>query len=369
MLRAALSRAIACGFAALLFALPSWAAESSNMKLAGYHDLQARTAYQPIVQRQGERWIAYVGHHGDNKSNPLTGKMEDNGTSILDVTDVKHPQYLAHIPGEVGKAEQGGSQMARVCSGDQLPKGIKGKFYLLRPYGNQAHEIWDTTDPAHPQLLTTVVRGLRGTHKSWWECDTGIAYLVSGEPQWRTNRMTQIYDLSDPAKPVFIRSFGLVGQEPGASGPTPITLHGPISTGPKGNRVYFGYGTNKNGVMQIVDRQKLLTGPAAPTDENLLYPQVGQLVLSPKTGAHTTFPMLGLTVPEFAHDRDAKRDFVLIVNESLVNECAEARQMAWIADVTVESKPPSISPNISVLLVPSGIAPNLVADRFVKMPS
>jgi hypothetical protein len=144
--------------------------------------------------------------------------MEDNGTSIVDVTDVKNPQYLAHIPGEVGKAEQGGAQMVRVCSGDDLPKGVKGKYYLLRVFGNQAHEIWDTTDPAKPQLLTTVLRGLKGTHKNWWECDTGIAYLISGEPQWRSTRMTLIYDLSDPAKPVFIRSFGLVGQEPGSTG-------------------------------------------------------------------------------------------------------------------------------------------------------
>jgi hypothetical protein len=155
--------------------------------------------------------------------------------------------------------------------------------------------------------------------------------------------MTQIYDLGDPAKPRFIRDFGLPGQQPDATGPIPEELHGPISTGPAGNRVYFGYGTDKNGVMQIVDRQKLLTGPAAPTDDNLRYPQVGQLVLSPKTGAHTAFPILGLTVSEFSNDRDAKRDFVLIVNESLVNECAEARQMAWIADVTVESKPQIVS--------------------------
>ena len=34
-----------------------------------------------------------------------------------------------------------------------------------------------------------------------------------------------------------------------------------ISTGPQGNRVYFGYGTNKGGVVQIVDREKLLKGP------------------------------------------------------------------------------------------------------------
>src|SRR5258707_4331158 len=124
--------------------------------------------------------------------------------------------------------------------------------------------------------------------------------------------MTQVYDLGDHAKPVFIRNFGLPGQQPDATGPIPEELHGAISTGPTGNRVYFGYGTNKNGVLQIVDRQKLLTGPSAPTDENLLYPQVGQLQLSPNTGAHTAFPIVGLTAPQFANDRDAKRNFALI---------------------------------------------------------
>ena len=56
----------------------------------------------------GARWVAYVGHHGDFVLNPLTRKQEHSGTSILDVTDPKHPRYLAHIPGEEGKAEAGG---------------------------------------------------------------------------------------------------------------------------------------------------------------------------------------------------------------------------------------------------------------------
>ena len=64
------------------------------------------------------------------------------------------------------------------------------------------------------------------------------AYLVSGEPGWKVRRMTQIYDLSDPAHPVFIRDFGLPGQQPGSTGPAPTELHGPMSTGPSGNRVY-----------------------------------------------------------------------------------------------------------------------------------
>jgi hypothetical protein len=66
--------------------------EASNMKLLGWSDLQARSAYQPTVHRQGERWIAYIGHHGGTDDvptplNPMTGQPEPNGTSIIDVTD------------------------------------------------------------------------------------------------------------------------------------------------------------------------------------------------------------------------------------------------------------------------------------------
>ena len=319
-------------------------AEKRNMELVGYSDLQGRTAYQPIIHKQGGRWIAYVGHHGDSVLNPLTGNKEDNGTSILDVTDPKQPKYLAHIPGEAGLAEAGGAQMVRACNGSDLPKGDKSKVYLLRTFGNAAHEIWDVTDPAKPVLLTTIIKGLKGTHKSWWECDTGIAYLVSGIEGWKVRRATQVYDLSDPAKPVFIRNFGLPGQQPGASGTPPADLHGPISTGPKGNRVYFGYGTNKDGVLQIVDREKLLNGPKEPTTENLLYPEVGRLELQPFNGAHTTLPLLGMPLHEFARDaRGATGDFVMIVNEQIVNECRETRQRVWFVDVTAESKPFNVS--------------------------
>ena len=85
--------------------------------------------------------------------NPLTGKNEPNGTSIVDVTDPAHPVYLAHIP--VGTTGNGGAQMNRVCPGSSLP--IKNnKYYLLRSYANSAHEIWDVTDPSHPVGVRTV---------------------------------------------------------------------------------------------------------------------------------------------------------------------------------------------------------------------
>ena len=322
--------------------------EAHNMRLVGHDDLQARSAYQPTIHKQGNRYIAYIGHHGGTDAvpkpiNPITGQAEFNGTSILDVTDAANPKYLKHLPGLEGKYEGGGAQMVRVCDGASLPKGDKSAVYMLRVFGGQAHEIWNVADPADPKLITRIVSG-KDTHKNWWECDTGIAFLVSGEPSWRTRRMTQVYDLSDPARPVKIRDFGLPGQQPGSEGAVPTELHGGISLGPQANRVYFGYGTNKGGVLQIIDRDKLLNGPKEPTPENLRYPVVGQLEMMPITGVHTAFPLGKMRIAEFAKDKaGSERDIVMLVNESILNECTEARQMVWFADVTVESRPMVVS--------------------------
>ena len=339
------------GLAIALVAMPALAQspkvgdppEAKNMRLVGYNDLHARSAYQPTIQKQGDRYIAYIGHHGGTPDvpkpvNKLTGQAEFNGTSIVDVTDPTQPKYLAHIPGLEGTYEQGGAQMVRVCDGKTLPKGDPNKVYLLRVFGGRGHEIWDVTDPAKPALLTRIVMGLKDTHKSFWECDTGIAYLVSGVEGWRVRRMTQVYDLSDPLKPVHIRDFGL----PAKSRARPARCR-PICTaafrpGPQGNRIYFGYGTNKGGVLQIVDREKLLNGPKEPTPENLRYPEIGRLDMPPLNGAHTVFPMMKMPVAEFAKDKDGKvRDFVMIVDER--SATSAPRRGSWCGSSTSPSRP------------------------------
>ena len=188
----------------------AWDQESIwNMKVEGFNDNQGRPIYQPLVVNQNGREILYLGNLGGNLLNPLTGKVEPNGTSIIDVTDVAQPKFLFHIPGPSGPVANAGSQMVRVCSGSVLPHGEKGKWYLLRTFGNvgpdEAHQIWDVTDPAAPKFITTIVSGLSNTHKNWWECDTGIAYLVAGSKAdgWQQSGSAQhlkIYDLSDPAQ-------------------------------------------------------------------------------------------------------------------------------------------------------------------------
>ena len=249
-------------------------ASSLNMKLVGTNDLQARSTYQPTLHKYPHnRYILFAGHHalatqGEGRLpngqllpsfNPLTGKNELNGTSIVDVTRPGNPQYLFHLPVPDGVA--GGAQMVRVCDGNTLPVH-DGKIYMLRTYAGSAHEIWDVTNPSNPVGVRTVAGGnpvigaqtgapgaLAGTHKSWWECDTGIAYIVGRRGNdmadgWGPGNHIFIFDLSNPANPVYLRDWALNGQQPGGETPPHFTatpsIHGPISTGASRRRCRAG---------------------------------------------------------------------------------------------------------------------------------
>ena len=152
------------------------------MRLLGHDALQARTAYQPEIKRQivagEERWIAYVGHHAGESLNTLTGEVEQNGTSIVDVTDPGNAVYLHHLPPIEGSS---GAQMVRVCTGDELPNGGAGRAYLLRA-GASYHQVFDVTDPAAPELLSLVVDDLTGTHKTLVGMRDGHRLFRIGRP-------------------------------------------------------------------------------------------------------------------------------------------------------------------------------------------
>src|SRR5207302_10499911 len=137
---------------------------------------------------------------------------------------------------------------------------------------------------------------------------TWLAYLPASHGAYRASRVTHISDLSNPAKPVFIRAFGLAEQLAGARGYQPGQIHGPLSAWPAKDRVYFGYGTNARGVAQIVERTKLLTGPREPTPENLRFPEVARIDLPQFMGAHTTFPLLGVEIADFRPAEKKLRD-------------------------------------------------------------
>src|SRR5512140_1623006 len=76
----------------------SEAAEALNVRLVGQSDLQGRDALQVVLKGN----FAYVGHHRGEALNPLAGRVEPNGTTILDVSNPGMPRIVKHIPGRKG---------------------------------------------------------------------------------------------------------------------------------------------------------------------------------------------------------------------------------------------------------------------------
>ena len=346
-----------------------------NMQVVGFQDNQGRASSDDgWIENQSGRYIAYMADSPGKALNPQTGKIEDNGTSLIDVTDVAHPRFLSHIPAPSG----GGATHLAVCGGNTLPHAERNHWYLLRHDGQTNQEVWDVTDPAAPKRITVVISGLSGTHHDWWECDTGIAYTISQTPSdgWHESGSHQhiyIYDLSDPAKPVFIRQFGLVGQQPdapvttaqsctNAPGPScyegvtnpPGGVHQIYSAGTNRNRVYLAYGVDFDGVFQILDRKKLLEGCKAPgaspqcatrpTQADLLYPQISYITTNPNQGGHTAIPIFGVPIPEEQEnylDGKAQRwDLMAVTSEETTNDCwGQPWKNPTLLDITDDRAP------------------------------
>ena len=351
-----------------------------NMKVIGFNDAQARPSSDDgWVENQNGRYIVYMASTGGSALNPLTGKVENSGTSLIDATDPKHPVYLANVPTETDK----GAPHVAVCAGNRLPHGEKNHWYMLRHDGPTNWEMWDTTDPSKPVRINMLISDGKATHHAWWECDTGIAYTVfeSKTDGWHTGNHIYIWDLSDPRQPKFIRQFGLPGQQPafksegaascnsapgadcyeGVTDP-PTGTHDIYSTGVAKNRVYVGYGSSANGIAQILDRQKLLDGckvsadpkncPDNPSQADLLYPQISYMTMNPEDGAHTFIPIFGVPVPEeqkdFLTGAPVKLDLAVILSEQTANNCAPQKwKNPSLVDITNERAPwPISTPNV-----------------------
>jgi hypothetical protein len=386
VLRTALSAAT---LAILIFSSGALAAtvtqsgEQKNVSRVGHTDLQGRPAYQPnVIQYPDGRWIAFSGTHNNIPvprpgftflPNPLNNNADErNGTMIIDVTDPANPTETAHIPAPVG----GQAQMARMCLGSDLNEDLRGKVYLMRNVqggADSGYEVWDVTDVKKP-VMASALRNIRNTHKLWWECNTGIAYLPGskdatfGLPLWRQAQSMVIVDWQNPhATPTYLRTYGLVGAQPGATGPVPPSLHGPISAHEHpfaanrlargataddiiGNRIYSAWGVGDDGVLTIEDRKKLLPplsggrggtyagDPDQPTAADLEGSLAGILYMSPDQGGHSSFPVFGLKPSSYqAFTEFQTRDIVLLASESTADLCDEAPHWSFIVDVTVEN--------------------------------
>lgn len=378
--------------------------------------------------------------------------VQPNGTSIIDVTTPNKTAALFHIPSgptpsDPAEPMRSGAQMVRVCSGNQLNKdsaalsaaandsygaawtgnpAIANRVFLLRQNGKGSgtkskstakQEIWDVTDPTAPVFVADVLinnytysgGGPRGfvaaplppvfdaAHKSWWECDTGVAYIVGGKmaDKFGTLQHIYVYNLRDPTHPVFIRQYAIAGGQHPASKNTgsctnapsdtchqgttnpPGGLHGPISMGNLVNRVYNAWGILSDGIVQITARDKLINGcftsaasawkqtgtatgynPSAsstcaakpgsgknPTQADALYPQVSVVTMPTTQGAHSTMPVLGVPMPDeqsgyLDKGRPVGWDLLFVASEGTANNCSgQAAHEAWIETIGVFQLP------------------------------
>lgn len=303
---------------------PTHAVDSHNTRLVGFHDLQGREALQVILQRD---WC-YVGHLPGNLPNPLTGKVESNGTSILDVSNPSSPALIAHIASAPGAN----------CRAVQVVKSAHdGKDYLARNHETKtgcSFQVFDISDRTHPvmvsELAETPAGPLNFAHKGWWDESTGLYFGCACEPGFRPGGHLVIWDLSNPAKPKYVANHWLPGQkrsepEPGGTG---LNLHHPV-VDMANKRVYLSYA--KGGNVAVLDISEI-TKPRVILDFTI-EPQF--------KGPHTSMPIFGMKCPNFTPGYGDVRDFIVFVNEASDAEYKglESRKMMFMLDVTAWENP------------------------------
>jgi hypothetical protein len=290
-------------------------ADAANVQLLGHSDLQGRDALQVVLKGS----FAYVGHHRGRERNPMTGALEWNGTTILDVSNPRQPRVIKHIPGYEG-AE---SRAVQVVVGY-----FDGRDYLLRNQESRqftGFEVWDITDRSFPRLVSKI-EGLNAAHKGWWDAETGYAYLSGIWPGWKGQHLI-IYDLKNPYTPKFVSNWGLAGQHPG--GPeSGVSLHHPVISG---ERAYLSY--LRGGDVVVLD----ITDKAKPK----MIAHIDSL--PPSSRSHTTVPFPPLRGSGFNKGEGHPGQILVVSEEALSHGCQEVRPQIYILDATVESKPSLIA--------------------------
>ena len=333
---------------------------AQNVRLIGHHDLQGREALvvTTLSDPANGSWV-YVGHHESYfdqkpKQNPITGALEWNGTSILNVDDPAQPKLVWHIPNQANRNSRsvsvvydykfdGSGRDYLIRNSEALTEGETGQ--------DLKYQIFDITSRATDPATITLVTEISGTpehscgrgcggrfilraHKGWWSPDTGYFYAASGEPGFR-NVVIQIFDLRNPREPKFVGRAWLPGLKDGEPGYEGQYSHHPI-VDEQNRRIYVGY-RNAGGQAASFD----ISDPASP-----------RLVWSidmnpPHRGPHTVSPIVYDQVPNFGKSA-LPRTYAFIVDEAGgtadMTPCPEGvRAGSYMVDITNETNPFPVS--------------------------
>ena len=108
-------------------------AEGVNVRLIGRSDLQGRESLQVTLRGN----YAYVGHHKGDEFNPLTERIEPNGTTILNVSDPFRPKEVGHfVPETTDKTKP---RLSKVIQTNDVDLDYRGLIYITDRAGAGLH--------------------------------------------------------------------------------------------------------------------------------------------------------------------------------------------------------------------------------------
>ena len=239
------------------------------------------------------------------------------GTSILDISDPKHPKQVAHIAIPEGVH----THKVRVENDLMLVNWECPPPYVYDEGFQGGLLIYDVSNPAKPKQLCFWKSAGAGVHR--FDFDGRYAYLTPTVEGYHLN-IAMILDLKNPARPEEVGRWWMPGQWV-AGGETPeesyrhTWCHHVIR---RGNRLYVAYWHAGMVILDIEDMSR---------------PKfVSKLVYSPTFGhpTHTVLPM--------PFDV-AGRKIAIVADEDVRKVRPSPPAFMWLVDITDEKQPVPIS--------------------------
>jgi hypothetical protein len=239
------------------------------------------------------------------------------GTSIVDISDPKHPRLVAHIPIPAGVH----THKVRVENGLMLVNWECPPPYVYDESFQGGLLIYDVSDPTKPKQLCFWKCGGIGVHR--FDFDGRYAYITPTVEGYHLN-IVMILDLKDPARPVEVGRWWMPGQwvaggEKPDEGNRLTWCHHVLR---RGNRLYVAYWHAGLVILDIEDMAK----PKL----------VSKFAYSPAF-AHPTHTVLPMPFDV------AGRKIAIVADEDVRKLRPAPPAFMWIFDITDEKQPVPIS--------------------------